>query len=218
MLPWCPSLNYCSSTEKWKTGWEREREKKTGIKEKESVLAASLCLRCHGRVKQTELRNCNPNRGHGEGRGRPGRERSLLWKKIASVFPSKSVAVEKLGLPVKWRNDSGSCTQFSACWQRGGFCLQHRRHSEQHRMAWCGMWHYCFILIETGSKWGTRRGQLRKTFCLCACTYSIMRVCTDQQPRLLISAACCVTYSSKSTLTSMFWLVWLLCSAPPPLH
>lgn len=37
---------------------ERLREKKTRIKERKSVLAASLSFCCRGRVKQTQRRNC----------------------------------------------------------------------------------------------------------------------------------------------------------------
>lgn len=76
---------------------EREREKKR-INEKRSVLAASCSVCCHGRVKQTQLRNCSCNRGHTEGRAGWERwnEEGLLRRKIASVFPTKSVLLRSL--------------------------------------------------------------------------------------------------------------------------
>lgn len=63
------------------------------------MLAASPCLCCHARVKQAQLRNCYPNKG-AQG-GQRGMEEGLLRKKIVHVFPSKSVLLRRLALPIK---------------------------------------------------------------------------------------------------------------------
>lgn len=143
----CHGVVHWPTVAQKKTEWKNNREKR--IKEEESALAASPCLCCHARVKQAQLRNCYPNRGHRE--GREGWKRVYWGKKIVHVFPSKSVLLRRLALPMKWRNDSGSCTQFSSCWQRWGFCLGH---SERHRVA---MRRYCFFNRD-GVKMGHTQG------------------------------------------------------------
>lgn len=78
------------STESESLGEKKQKPERGGV-------CWQLLLCCHGRVKQTQLRNCNPNRGHREGRAgqEKWREEGLLGKKTAPVFLSKSVLLRR---------------------------------------------------------------------------------------------------------------------------